>query len=63
MGELRASDGTVFFDKSDDAREHLEMLVFPNTEIVWRNSADILDGDRLGEHDSGATDRTTSQMH
>ena len=63
MGELRAPDGAVRAHEPTDARQHLDMPVLPETEIVRADPAFSGDGRGFGEDERGTADRELAEMN
>ena len=55
-------DAALRVDEADDAREHLDVLVLPDAEILRTDAAFRRDRGRFGEHQAGAADRAAAEM-
>ena len=63
VGELHAGRGAVFGREPENSRQHLDVGVFPDPQIVGADSALRSDGRRFGQHRRGAANRTAAQVH
>jgi hypothetical protein len=63
MRELHARHRALRLDEAEDAREHLDVLVCPQPEIVRADPALGQHGRRLGEHRRGAADGAAAEVH
>lgn len=61
--ELNRGDSSMFLDETEDAREHLDMFIFPQTEILWTDPAFRDHGRCLSHDECGAADRAASEMN
>ena len=50
VGDLHAGDGALRLQKSHDARQKLDVLVLPNSQILGTDAALGRDGGRFGEN-------------
>ena len=63
MRELQARKRALVFDESKDAREHFDLVVFPESQI-FRTDASFRKDCRCFRHDErGAADGTAAKMH
>jgi hypothetical protein len=61
--QLDAGDAALFVHEPDNAREHVDVIVFPETEIFGADAALGSDRGRLGQHQARAADRAAAEMH
>jgi len=63
MRQLDACHGALLPDESRDARQHLDVLVPPDSQIRRRNAPKGFDGSGLGKHQPGAANRSATQVY
>ena len=63
MGQLHAGECALRLDEAGDPPQWLDMLVGPDTQVVRRNTPLRADRRRFDDHQPGATDGPTAQMH
>ena len=61
--ELHRRHRALRFDETRDARQHLDVLVFPDAEILRRDTSARFDGRGFREYDPRAADRAASEVH
>jgi hypothetical protein len=62
VGQLDSRDGALLPNELENAREHFDVLVFPNPKILRADAAFGQDGGRLGENERRAPDGAASEM-
>ncbi len=63
MSELRPGNGAEALDETRDARQHLDVLVFIDAEVLRRDAAAVFDGNGFGVDETGAADRAAPKVH
>ena len=61
--ELHAGYCSLRRYKCKDTRQHLDLFVFPQSEIIWTNTTFRGDRSRFRHHQRSATYRATPQMN
>ena len=61
--QLHARDAALRVNEADDAREHGDVLVFPDAEILRADAAFGRDRRGFGHHQPGAADGAAAEMH
>ncbi len=62
MGELGSGNGSVVANKADDARQILDVLVFPDAEVGGADASFGEHGVGFGEHRAGSSDGAGAEM-
>jgi len=62
MRELGSGDGSLLVEEADDAREVLDVLIFPDAEIGGADAAFGYDSDGFSEDGSGSSGGTRSEV-
>jgi hypothetical protein len=60
--QLHTGDAALRVDEANDAREHVDVFVAPDAEIVRADAAFWQDRRRFGQHEPGAADRTAAEV-
>src|SRR5262249_26662700 len=60
--QLDPGGGALLLYEPGDSRQKLAMLILPDTQVPGRNPSAWLDGGRLGEYESRASDGPASEM-
>lgn len=63
MGQPHSRDASLFMNKPDDLREHLDMPVIPDAKVLRTDPAFRQNRRRLRQDHSGATDRPAAEMN
>ena len=63
MRQLHRGNRAVLFDEAEDAREHRDVIVLPDAQILRADAAFGKHGGRLGHHHRRSAHRAAAQMH
>ena len=60
--QLHPGDAALLVNEMNDARQRLDVIVTPDAEVLWTDTALRQDRRRFGDHQSRAADRTAAEM-
>jgi len=61
--QLHTSDTALLVDEANNTSQRLDVIVFPDTKVLWANAPFGENGRRFGHHKAGSADSTAAQVH